>query len=48
LIYSFPVTVVDGKASIVKGLVIDEFSKQRLKDSEIELKEEREAVQHLI
>ena len=48
LIYSFHVTVVDGKASIVKGLVIDEFSKQRLKDSEIELKEEREAVQHLI
>jgi malate dehydrogenase len=47
LIYSFPVTVVDGKASIVKGLAIDEFSKQRLKLSEFELKEEREAVKHL-
>ena len=47
LIYSFPVTVVDGKVSIVKGLVIDEFSKQRMKLSEAELKEEREAVKHL-
>ncbi|MEI6544745.1 MAG: malate dehydrogenase [Methylococcales bacterium] len=47
LVYSFPVTVVDGKVSIVKGLVIDEFSKQRMKLSEAELKEEREAVKHL-
>ena len=47
LIYSFPVTIVDGKVSIVKGLLIDEFSKQRMKLSEAELKEERDAVQHL-
>jgi len=45
--FSFPVTVVDGKASIVKGLVINEFSKQKLKLSEAELKEEKEAVEHL-
>jgi malate dehydrogenase len=47
LIFSFPVTVVDGKASIVKGLIINEFSKQKLKLSEAELKEEKEAVEHL-
>lgn len=47
LIYSFPVTVVDGKVSIVKGLAINEFSKQRMKLTEAELKEEREAVKHL-
>jgi malate dehydrogenase len=47
LIYSFPVTVVDGKVSIVKGLAINEFSKQKMKLTETELKEEREAVKHL-
>ncbi|MDD5460193.1 MAG: malate dehydrogenase [Methylococcales bacterium] len=47
LVYSFPVTVVDGKASIVKGLAINEFSRQRMKLTEDELKEEREAVSHL-
>jgi malate dehydrogenase len=47
LIYSFPVTVVDGTASIVKGLAINEFSKQKMKLTETELKEERDAVKHL-
>ena len=47
LIYSFPVTVVGGKVSIVKGLPINEFSKQRMKLTETELKEEMEAVKHL-
>jgi len=47
LIYSFPVTVVDGKVSIVKDLAINEFSKQRMKLTETELKEERDAVKHL-
>ena len=47
LIYSFPVTVVEGKVSIVKGLAINEFSRQRMKFTELELKEEREAVSHL-
>ena len=47
LIYSFPVTVVEGKASIVKGLAINEFSKQRMKLTEAELKEERDAVKYL-
>ncbi|UOA08798.1 malate dehydrogenase [Methylobacter sp. S3L5C] len=47
LIYSFPVTVTEGKVSIVKDLAINEFSRQRLKLTEIELKEERDAVKHL-
>ena len=47
LIYSFPVRVTDGKVSIVKGLAINEFSKQKMKLTEAELKEEREAVKHL-
>jgi len=48
LVYSFPVTVINGKLKIVKGLPINEFSKQKMRVSETELKEEREAVQHLL
>lgn len=47
LMYSFPVTVINGKVSIVKDLPINEFSKKRLRETENELKEEREAVKHL-
>jgi malate dehydrogenase len=47
LVYSFPVTVINGKVSIVKGLAINDFSKQKMRETETELKEEREAVQHL-
>jgi malate dehydrogenase len=48
LVYSFPITVINGKLKIVKGLPINEFSKQKMRISETELKEEREAVQHLL
>lgn len=47
LIYSFPVTVINGKMEIVKGLAINDFSKQKMRETETELKEEREAVKHL-
>lgn len=47
LVFSYPVTVVNGEVSIVKGLDINEFSLQRLRVSEAELKEERDAVRHL-
>lgn len=47
LIYSFPVTVSEGKVSIVQDLSINKFSVERLKNTESELKEEREAVKHL-
>jgi malate dehydrogenase len=47
LVYSFPVTIINGKMEIVKGLAINDFSKQKMRATEIELKEEREAVKHL-
>ncbi len=47
LVYSFPVTIINGKMSIVKGLPINDFSKQKMRETEAELKEEREAVKHL-
>jgi malate dehydrogenase len=47
LIYSFPVTVVDGVVNIVKGLAINGFSLEKMRLSETELKEERDAVRHL-
>lgn len=47
LVYSFPVTVVNGEINIVRGLDINEFSAQRMRITEAELKEERDAVRHL-
>jgi malate dehydrogenase len=48
LVYSFPVTVTNGKVSIVKGLEINPFSLERLRRNETELKEERQAIKHLL
>ncbi len=48
LVYSCPVTVIDGEVNIVKGLDISDFSLQRMRLSEAELKEERDAVKHLL
>lgn len=48
LVYSFPVTIINGKLQIVKGLSINEFSKQKMRETENELKAEREAVEHLL
>jgi len=47
LVYSYPVTVVNGEVNIVKGLDVNEFSLQRMRTSEAELKEERDEVRHL-
>jgi len=47
-VYSCPVTVVDGEVTIVKGLEIDDFSRQRMQLTEDELKDEREEVKHLL
>ena len=47
LIYSFPVTVTNGQISIVQGLEINEFSQEKMIETEVELKEEREAIKHL-
>ena len=48
LIYSFPVTVANGQISIVKGLAVNDFSRERIQFTENELKEEREAVRNLL
>jgi len=47
LIYSFPVTCKDGDYTIVQGLDINDFSRDRMLATEQELKEERDAVKHL-
>ncbi len=48
LIYSYPVTITDGKISIVQGLAISEFSRQKMQLTETELKQERDAIKHLL
>ncbi len=48
LIYSFPCTCSKGDWSIVQGLEINDFSEQKMRATEAELAEERDAVQHLL
>ncbi len=47
IVYAFPVTVDDGRVSLVKGLGINEFSRRRMQLSAAELRGERDAVRHL-
>ena len=47
LMSSFPVTIADGRWSIVQGLEINEFSRARIDKTVAELEEEREAVKGL-
>ena len=48
LIYSFPVTIENGAWSIVQGLDIDEFSREKMDATRAELEEERDAVRDLL
>lgn len=48
LIYSFPCTCKDGKYSIVQDLAITDFSRQKMTETETELREERDAVKSLL
>ncbi len=48
IIFSYPVTCKDGQYEIVQGLDIDDFSQARLDATEKELREERQAVEHLL
>ncbi len=48
LIYSFPVTCKGKTHKIVKGLDIDEYSRQKMRLTEQELKEERDIVTDLL
>jgi malate dehydrogenase len=48
VIYGMPVTCGAGKYALVKGLEIDEFSRQKMDHTLKELLEEREGVKHLL
>lgn len=48
VIYSFPCTCANGRWSIVQGLAINSFSRQRMDASDQELREERAAVEDLL
>jgi malate dehydrogenase len=48
VIFGYPVTCKDGKFSIVQGLAIDAFSRERIAATEKELREERAGVEHLL
>ncbi len=47
LVYSYPVAVKNGEISIIQGLDINAFSRERMLITEDELKQERDAVRHL-
>ena len=48
LMFSFPVTISDGRYEIVQGLAIDDFSRQKMDATMGELEGERDAVKDLI
>lgn len=48
LIYSFPITLERGTWSIVQGLDIDDFSRDKMQATQKELEDERDAVRDLI
>ena len=48
VMYGFPVTCAGGEYSIVQGLEVDEFSRQRMDATLAELNEERDGVGHLL
>ncbi len=48
LIYSFPVTCSGGDWTVEQGIELNEFSRGKMTATETELKEERDAVAHLL
>ncbi len=48
VVYSFPVTCQSGQYSVVQGLEIDDFSRQKMQATEDELFEERSGVAELL
>ena len=48
LVAGFPTVARDGKWEIVQGLELNDFQKERIEASVQELREEREAVAHLL
>lgn len=48
VMYSYPVTISNGAYSIVQGLEINDFSRDRMDLSDQELRQEKSAVSHLL
>ena len=48
IVYSYPVTCSNGSYSIVQGLEVSEFSRGCMNTTEVELREERSAVEDLL
>ena len=48
VVYSYPVTVTEGRVQVVEGLEVSDSIRARMKASEQELLEERAAVADLI
>lgn len=48
LVYSFPVTVSQGEISIVQGLSLNAVSLEKMRFTEKELHQEKEAIKHLL
>jgi malate dehydrogenase len=48
IVYGFPCTCADGKYQVIKGLEVDEFSRQKMDATLKELLEERDGVKHLL
>jgi malate dehydrogenase len=48
LIYSFPVICAGGKWEIMRGVEVNAFSREKMTATETELREERDAVAHLL
>ncbi len=48
IIYSFPMTCKKGEWEIVQGLKIDDFSRERMRQTEQELLQERDAIKDLL
>ena len=47
IIFSYPVLCRSGEYKIIEGLDLNDFSRKKLKETEIELIEEREAVENI-
>jgi malate dehydrogenase len=48
IVYSYPVRCSGGKYEIVQGLDISDFSRERMDATEVELREERSAIEELL
>ena len=48
IIYSYPVRCYNGNYEIVHGLEINQFSRERMRATELELREERAAIASLL